>query len=120
MANDVVDKDSVLASIKKLIGPALDDVFDIDIIIHINMAFAVLYQVGFGGGELVTIEDDTFLWSDIEEPNQAAMSMAKTYVYAKVKMVFDPPASSTVAESLNRYIAEIESRINYECDVPTN
>lgn len=118
MTNDTPDMGSVLTSIKKLVGIAEEDTsFDGDLIFHINMAFSVLTQIGFGPETGITIEDEGFTWDDVQA-DPIPKNLAKTYVFSKVKMVFDPPTNSTVAEALKRTVDELESRIQYICDVP--
>jgi hypothetical protein len=106
--------ESILTSIKKLLGVADDDTtFDPDIIMHINSVFMTLHQLGVGPTEGFYIEDDTAEWVDfIPEPtkNQAV----KTYIFLKVKLLFDPTSvgSSTLA-SYERTIQELEWRLNH-------
>jgi hypothetical protein len=105
--------DSILTSIKKLLGIAEEYTqFDADIIIHINSVFMVLTQLGVGPSEGFYIEDKTTYWEDfISDP--AALQAVKTYVFLKVKLVFDPASvgSSTLA-SYERQIQELEWRLN--------
>ncbi len=55
---------SILTSTKELLGvPTVQDVFDTDIITHINSAFSVLNQLGIGPAEGFMIEDDAADWS---------------------------------------------------------
>ena len=104
--------ESILTSIKKLLG--IDEEytqFDNDIIMHINTVFLNLTQLGVGPEEGFLIEDDSATWDDfIGDSNQ--LQAVKTYVYLKVKLLFDPPLSSSVIESINRIISELEWRLN--------
>ena len=104
--------ESILTSIKKLLG--IDEEytqFDSDIIMHINSVFLNLTQLGVGPSEGFQIEDDSDTWEDfIGDSNQ--LQAVKSYVYLKVKLVFDPPLSSSVIESMNRMITELEWRLN--------
>ena len=108
--------DSILTSIKKLLG--IDEEytqFDNDIIMHINTVFLNLMQLGVGPEEGFLIEDDAATWDDfIGDSNQ--LQAVKTYVYLKVKLLFDPPLSSSVIESINRIISELEWRLNVAVD----
>lgn len=108
--------DSILTSIKKLLG--IDEEykqFDADIIMHINTVFLNLTQLGVGPAEGFLIEDDSATWDDfIGDSNQ--LQAVKTYVYLKVKLLFDPPLSSSVTESINRIISELEWRLNVAVD----
>ncbi len=106
--------DSILTSIKKLLGISEDYTqFDDDIIIHINAVFLNLTQLGVGPEEGFFIEDDAAEWSEfVDIENNAQLQAIKSYVYLKVKLLFDPPLSSSVIESTNRMIAELEWRLN--------
>ena len=107
---------SILTSIKKLLGVAEDYVeFDEDIMTHINSVFLNLTQLGVGPEEGFMIKDDTAEWEDFIN-NSIQLQAVKTYVYLKVKLLFDPPLSSSVTESINRMIAELEWRLNAAVD----
>ena len=85
--------ESILTSIKKLLGLGAEYThFDPDIIMHINTVFFDLNRIGVGPEEGFMIEDDTTTWLDYI-PDQAKFEAVKTYVYIKVKLVFDPPPS---------------------------
>ena len=104
--------DSILTSIKKLLGIAEDyEHFDQDLIIHINSVLSVLTQLGVGPSEGFSIEDENATWNDFI-PEDKRLSSIRSYVYMKVKLLFDPPLSSTVMESMNRMISEFEWRLN--------
>ena len=107
---------SILTSIKKLLGVAEDySEFDEDIMTHINSVFLNLTQLGVGPEEGFMIKDGTAEWEDfINDSTQ--LQAVKTYVYLKVKLLFDPPLSSSVTESINRMIAELEWRLNAAVD----
>ena len=108
--------DSILTSIKKLLGIAEEYTqFDEDIIMHINTVFLNLTQLGVGPEEGFLIEDDVASWEDFINDN-TQLQAVKTYVYLKVKLFFDPPLSSSVIESMNRMIAELEWRLNVAVD----
>lgn len=104
--------ESILTSIKKLLGITEEYThFDNDIIMHINSVFMVLTQLGVGPSEGFVIEDSNTYWEEfIEDP--ATLQAAKSYMYLKVKLLFDPPTSSAVMESTNRMISEYEWRLN--------
>lgn len=108
--------DSILTSIKKLLGIAEEYTqFDEDIIMHINTVFLNLTQLGVGPEEGFAIENDAASWEDFINDN-TQLQAVKTYVYLKVKLLFDPPLSSSVIESMNRMIAELEWRLNVAVD----
>lgn len=107
---------SILTSIKKMLGVAEDYTeFDEDIITHINSVFLNLTQLGVGPEEGFMIEDDTAVWEDFIN-DSIRLQAVKTYMYLKVKLLFDPPLSSSVTESFTRMIAELEWRLNVAVD----
>ena len=105
--------ESILTSIKKLLGITEGYLhFDADIIMHINSVFMTLTQLGVGPSEGFVIEDDTTTWDEfIEEPTK--LQAVKTYIYLKVRLVFDPSSlgSATLA-AYERQIQELEWRLN--------
>lgn len=113
--------ESILISIKKMLG--IDEEythFDADIIMHINSVLMILTQLGVGPAEGFVIEDDTSTWVDfIPEANAAQLHAVKSYIYLKVRLIFDPPLSSAVVESMNRQISEFEWRLNVAVDPKT-
>ena len=107
---------SILTSIKKMLGVAEDYTeFDEDIITHINSVFLNLTQLGVGPEEGFMIEDDTAVWEDFID-DSIQLQAVKTYMYLKVKLLFDPPLSSSVTESFTSMIAELEWRLNVAVD----
>lgn len=114
-----IEKDeSILTSIKKLLGIDSEyDQFDSDIIMNINAAFFTLSQIGVGPKEGVVIAGDKETYSlFFNDPHE--ISQIKMYLYYKTKMVFDPPTSSAVMESLKAMIQETEWRLSVSVDPP--
>lgn len=105
-------EDSILNSVKKRIGYSSDyDAFDEDIIQAINSAFSTLTQIGAGPTSGYRITGTTETWSDYLN-GIGYIDCVKDYVYLKVRHVFDPPASSSVMQSIENQIKELEWRIN--------
>lgn len=108
--------DSILTSVKKMLGIAEEyDHFDADLIMHINSVLTILGQLGVGPDEGFFIEDDGAEWTDFV-PDMSNLQFIKTYVYQKVKLLFDPPQSASAIEALNRSISELEWRITAQVD----
>ena len=105
-------EESILISTKKILGlDATYTPFDLDVITHINAAFSILNQLGVGPVDGFFIEDETAKWDDFLVPlNQ--ISLVKTYVYLKVRVLFDPPGTSFLLEAANNQIKEYEWRLN--------
>lgn len=108
--------ESILTSIKKLLGITEEyEHFDADIIMHINSVLMILTQLGVGPSEGFLIQDETSTWTDFV-PDTMKIEAIKSYMYLKVKLLFDPPLSSAVMESYNRQISELEWRITSEAE----
>ena len=111
--------DNILDSIKKLLGINPEyHAFDQDIIMHINTVFVILNQLNIGPSEGFFIEDGSEEWADyITASNENAV---RTYVYLKVRLMFDPPTSSVLMDSINNTLAELEWRLCLEGENKAN
>lgn len=110
-------EESILTSIKKLLGITKEyEYFDEDIKIHINSTFTTLHQLGIGPKEKAfQITGKTETW-DMFMQDDKNMESVKTYIYLKVRLLFDPPANSNVMAAFQEQAAEYEWRLNVECD----
>lgn len=110
---------SILNTIKKLLGlDAEQHDFDVDIIVFINSAFTRLTDLGVGPKEGFAIEDEYKEWTDFVQ-DTLKFNDLQTYIYLKVKMVFDPPTSSAVLAAYERTINELEWLINVRAESST-
>lgn len=109
------DAASILDSVKKALGldPELT-AFDLDIVMHINSVFTTLHQLGVGTPNFL-IEDQTSKWEDFYDPssNQNAI---QSYLYMKVRLMFDPPPSAYGMQSLEKMCNELEWRLNVQVE----
>lgn len=110
--------ESILETVAKAIGIAENyDYFNSELIMHINTVLMGLRQLGIGPSEGFYISDNTATWNDFlgEDKNFEAV---KTYMCLRVRMLFDPPTSSALMDSMKNQIAEWEWRLNfeYECN----
>ena len=107
--------ESILDSIKKLLGIQPEyRAFDEDLIIHINTVFIILNQINIGPEEGFMIVDGSESWDDfVKGINE---TMVKTYIYLKVRLMFDPPTSGVLVDSMNGMISELEWRLYLEGD----
>lgn len=107
---------SILTSIKKLLGLAENyEAFDADIILHINTVFMVLHQLGIGPDEGFSITSKKEKWDDYVDSDENLEAL-KTYIYLKVKLVFDPPQNGATMEALQNSIKEYEWRLNVQAE----
>lgn len=103
---------SILDSTKKALQVPFDyDVFDMDIIMHINSAFFTLQQIGIGpadGFQITGSEEtwDTYLGTDLN------LNAVKSYIFLKTRLLFDPPDRSYVLEAMKEQVTEYEWRLN--------
>jgi len=103
---------SILVSTKKILGLSEEyTAFDFDIIVLINSAFATLSQLGVGPENGYSITDASDFWTDFL-PNNNILNMAKTYIFLKVKLQFDPPSTSFVVSAMQEQLKEYEWRIS--------
>ena len=109
---------SILQSIKKKLGIEPEDTnFDAEIIMHINMALGICYQLGIGPQDhpfRITGTDET--WDEFVSND--TIDAVRDYVFVKVKIIFDPPTSSFVLESYKELAKEFEWRGNVNAETP--
>lgn len=106
--------ESILESIRKLIGPSAQyTIFDNDLIMHINTVFFTLCQLGVTEEPFVISGTDE-TWEDFHADTD--LEAVKTYVYLKCRMYFDPPTNSALISAINEQIKELEVRLNYQVD----
>ena len=111
--------DSILTTIKEMLGITEEYThFDIDIIAHINTALSILSQIGVTKTKGFSIRDSWATWDSIINPG-TDLEMIKTYIFMKVKLIFDPPQSSGAVESMKQLISEFEWRISVSVDPPS-
>lgn len=109
-------ENSILISIKKMLGIAKDYThFDPDIIMHINTILAVLTQVGVGPAKGFRIEDDSATWNDFLS-DAMNLEAVKSFVYLRVKLLFDPPLSTAVIEVMKQQAEELLCRISISAE----
>lgn len=105
---------SILSSIKQVVGIEADDTaFDTDILMHTNTAFFTLNQLGIGPESGFMIYDSSTVWADYLGAD-LNLNAVKTYIFLRVRTLFDPPSTSFHQESINKQITELEWRLNTE------
>ena len=109
--------ESILTSIKAQLGYGPDETgFDNEIIMHINSVISDLTQLGVGPSEGFEIEDESSIWTDFI-PDMRKFNGVKTYVYMRVKLIFDSSTmSSALIESFNRQIDRFEWRLRHAAE----
>jgi hypothetical protein len=105
---------SILISTKKILGIAEDyTVFDLDIITHINSAFSTLTQLGIGPADGFQIDDASELWTDFDPIDDDRLyNSVKSYVFLRVRLLFDPPTTSYLIAAFEKQVQELEWRLS--------
>lgn len=109
-------QESILETIKKLIGVPQDyGVFDLDLIVAINSSFMILNQLGVGPEKPFSIKSSKETWADFFG-DEEIFALAKSYIYLRAKLLFDPPGSGVLHEAVERQISEFEWRMHVQAD----
>lgn len=110
--------DSILTSTKKMLGMEADyTAFDTDVVIHINSVLSILCQLGVGPDKPFEISGEEETWADFwENATTSPIDLVRTYMYLKVRIFFDPPATGVLNEALERQIKETEWRVLVEAE----
>lgn len=107
---------SILNTIKKLIGLDKDyGAFDLDLIVAINSSFTILRQLGVGPTYEYSISGPDETWSDFFA-DAKQISLAKSYIYLRSKLLFDPPASGSLLDAMKQQILEFEWRLTVQAE----
>ena len=101
---------SILKSVRSAVGlDAEDSSFDLELLMHNNGSIMILHQNGIGMP--IHVEDVDAVWEDFKNPMQVdanpMFSAAKTFIFIKTKILFDPPPPSTIkymAEAADEYL----------------
>ena len=110
------DADSILDSVKKMLGVDLvDDSFDMELIIFINDVFSKLNQLAVGPTTTYVIDDRLDKWTDFLL-DRADLNMVRTYMYLQVRITFDPPTNPSLLENMMKRIQEYEWRLNVQAE----
>lgn len=108
---------SILDDVKLQLGiDETDDSFDPQVIDAINTVFDILNQIGVGPADGFYIEDNTTAWDSYLAEHGKTLRMVRTYMYAKVRLIFDPPLSSAVMDALNKIADETEFRLKFQAE----
>ena len=111
--------DEILESVKLMLGIQKDyTAFDPQLLLHINSVFTILNQLGVGPKESF-IADANSTWDEFLVGDSISLDLVKADMYQRVRLLFDPPTSSFVLDSLNKQIQEYEWRLNVFVD-PAN
>ena len=109
-------EESILSSIKVMLGILeADQAFDAELTSHINSSISDLTQIAVGPDEGYVITGYKEVWSDFVDSAQQ-MSAAKEYIFASVRLVFDPPSNSFLCDALNKRKDESFWRLSIMAD----
>ena len=108
--------ENILDSIKKLLGIDEADLnFDQELIMHINSVFMVLNQLGVGPVGGFKISSNEEVWTDFVS-TRLDLESVKSYIYLKVRLLFDPPQNSFLVGAIEKQIEENEWRLQVQVE----
>lgn len=109
------DTTKILETTKAALGLQPDyDPFDVELLMHINSVLSILGQLGVGPTEGFVANADT-TWAELLPDSK--VEDAKTYVYLRVKMVFDSGSMTpSVVAAYEKTIEELGFRITVAVD----
>lgn len=111
--------ESILNTTKKLLGIQPENTcFDLDILVHINSAISSLTQIGVGPEYGFVVEDADVTYKDYLGDETKKYQDVKLYICQKVRLGWDPPANSTIVNTINDLLSEIEYRIWFKANLP--
>lgn len=104
---------SILKSIKKVLNQPEDyTAFDEDIMLYANGAFSTLHQLGVGPQDGFFILDETAEWDDFPCTDSQQIHLVKTYIYLRVRILFDPPSPGYLVTAMEAQLREYEWRLS--------
>lgn len=104
---------SILNDTKKMLGLAEDyNPFDLDVLTHINAVLSIVTQLGVGPPRGLVVEDETTQWESFLPLDDPRFNAVKTYVYLRVRLLFDPPTTSYLITAMEQQVQELTWRIN--------
>lgn len=107
-----MNEEVILDSIKDYVGVSSQDTaFDQELLLHINLAFSTLFEIGVGSSAPIKIEEPGSTWLDLFSDYEEILGFIKEYTYLKVRVLFDPPTNNSVFDSMKALITELEWRI---------
>ena len=116
MSVTIEENTNILATVKQALGIQEDYApFDNQILLHINSCMTILNQLGLGPKELFIVDSNS-KWNDFLVGDSRNLELVKSYVYLKVRLLFDPPSSSFVLDAMNKQAQEYEWRLNVFVD----
>lgn len=103
---------TILGDIKNAVGVDEHNLgFDKELLIWINTAASALTQIGLTEFETLIIEANTE-WPTFD--NETILASVRSYLVMRVRKMFDPIPSETIAKSFDSLITEFEGRIAHE------
>ena len=107
--------DSILITMKAMLGISPDDnAFDMELIVHINSIISILRQLGVPGSVSVLAGPKT-KWTDVfGTDDYEKMELVKTFMYLRLRLLFDPPSASNTANAFEQMAKEYEWRLNVD------
>lgn len=109
------DQGSILKETKNTLGISEDlDEFDTDVMLHINNAFFALRQLGVGPAKALYIDSEATKWNEFTLDD--SIGAVKSYIWASVRLAFDPPENSWANDALEKQKQEAQYRLMVDAE----
>lgn len=106
---------SILGDVKEYLGiPAEVDCFDNTLLVHINTATFLTETISSFVNNIEI--DKSTDWNEMYDGMEVTCPAIKTYVFLKIRLLFDPPNNSYLSGVIERSLTELEFKINMYCD----
>ena len=106
---DPILEPNILKTISKNLGIQVEeDYFDPEVVVFINRALQRLCELGVGPKTPFRIVDGTETWSDFMSTDSSKFEGVKTFIYLYTRLLFDPPSSGFVTNSIEAEINKLE------------
>lgn len=105
---------SILGEIKEQLGLGAEAVgFNPELVLHINAVLSDMNQLGLGPDDGFEITGPDEEWEDFLG-NDPRYNNAKTLMFLRIKMLFDPPQVGYLLTAYEKMIDKAEWRLNIQ------
>lgn len=112
--------ESILISVKEFLNIQKDyHSFDNEIMVHINSSIFKLLDFGVISDPKFRVTGESETWSELFQ-DEDNLDAAKEYIFINTKLLFDPPQSSFVVESMKEIAKEDAWRLTTRTDIGDN
>lgn len=89
--------------------------FDHDVMLHLNSVLSDLHQLGIGPPDGLSVSGVETQWTALMQ-DDPRLNNVKSYIYLRVRMLFDPPTLGYLITAMEKLIEKTEWRITIAQD----